>query len=118
MSKEQIIEIMQKHWHQDGYYTASFDSDSCANELFAKFEQDKIDLLKEFVEWLKIKYQKERESWFEIAKEKEQAKDEWEKSKANCYFGRSYGFDRAATDLDKNLEKFLEEKNENNIKNN
>ena len=68
------------------------------------------DLLKEFVEWLKAKYENKRKAWYEIAEEKEQTEDEWEKSKAPIYFGRSYGFDCCATDLDQDLENFLKEK--------
>lgn len=41
MTKEKIIETMQKHWHQDGYYTASFDSNECADELLALVEHEK-----------------------------------------------------------------------------
>ena len=47
MTKDKIIDIMQKHWHQDGYYTASFDSDDCAGELLSLTEQEKRKLAKE-----------------------------------------------------------------------
>ena len=68
------------------------------------------DTLKEFVEWLKTKYENESKAWLAIAEEKEQAEDEWEKSKANGYFGRSEGFARCEDDLDQDLEQFLFEK--------
>ena len=47
MTKEKIIETMQKHWHQDGYYTASFDGDGCADELLALVEQAKREQARE-----------------------------------------------------------------------
>ena len=47
MTKEKIIDVMQKHWHQDGYYTASFDGDSCADELLALFKQELLERLEQ-----------------------------------------------------------------------
>ena len=90
--------------------SCSTNIDLLAHNLYIEVNEHETDLLKEFVEWLKAKYEKDRKSWYEIAQEKEQAEDEWEKSKAPVYFGRSYGFDRCATDLDQDLENFLEER--------
>ena len=47
MTKEKIIKIMQKHWHQDGYYTTDFDSDVCADELLALFKQELLERLEQ-----------------------------------------------------------------------
>ena len=105
MNREEAIKMLQSGWEQTGYYTADFDANKVV-DLFIKHERD---TLKEFVEWLKVKYENERKAWYEIAKEKEQTEDEWEKSKSPVYFGRSYGFDRCATDLDQDLENFIKE---------
>ena len=54
MTKEKIIDIMQKHWHQDGYYTASFDSDGCADELRALIEQEKKKAIEDVLRRLNV----------------------------------------------------------------
>lgn len=110
ITKQELIDIMKEGWQQTGYYSVDFNANMVADKILNAIIKHEQDIVKEFVEWLKVKYQKECKAWFEIAKEKEKAKNKWEKSKANCYFGRSYGFDRVATDLEQDLENFLKER--------
>lgn len=46
MTKEKILEIMEKHWHQDGYYTVFFGSGDCADELLKLLEQEEEEIFK------------------------------------------------------------------------
>lgn len=100
------IESCLEYNNDDIYYGDSvFLHTTSIENLMALFKNKEIDLLKEFVEWHKE----------ELAKDFDKAMTKSKKSiDENSYWycqGRATALRRTIENIDSNLEKFLEEKN-------